>query len=170
VNHESPGSRWRGRRWRCYPRNGVDLFVAFNASITHPLTIERRTLGGFRDRSYLTQTGALVPSSRRISQPRLSVEQDSDVGGLAAGRLEPFVEVADRVRSAIETIIGKIARPKKRVDRPRHAEDPSGKIMRRVVAGISNFVSPGDITTLAKPEIVETICRQVQSAKAARGD
>lgn len=38
---------------------------------------------------------------------------------------------------------------------------PSGKIVRRVVAGISNFTSPGDITTLAYPEIVETIRHHV---------
>jgi acetyl-CoA synthetase len=46
----------------------------------------------------------------------------------------------------------------------------SGKIMRRVIAGISNFTSPGDITTLANPEIVETIRQHVQSAKVERGE
>jgi acetyl-CoA synthetase len=44
----------------------------------------------------------------------------------------------------------------------------SGKIT--VVAGISNFTSPGDITTLANPEIVDTIRTRVQTAKVARGD
>jgi len=46
----------------------------------------------------------------------------------------------------------------------------SGKIMRRVIAGISNFTSPGDIMTLANPEVVETIKHQVESAKVARGE
>jgi acetyl-CoA synthetase len=46
----------------------------------------------------------------------------------------------------------------------------SGNIKRRVVDGVSNFVSPGDITTLANPEIVETIRKRAQSAKVARGD
>jgi acetyl-CoA synthetase len=46
----------------------------------------------------------------------------------------------------------------------------SGKIMRRVIAGISNFTSPGDITTLANPEVVDKIKRQVESAKVERGD
>jgi acetyl-CoA synthetase len=45
----------------------------------------------------------------------------------------------------------------------------SGKIMRRVIAGISNFTSPGDITTLANPEVVEGIKHQVQSTKVQRG-
>jgi acetyl-CoA synthetase len=45
----------------------------------------------------------------------------------------------------------------------------SGKIMRRVIAGISNFTSPGDITTLANPEIVEGIKHHVQSEKVSRG-
>jgi acetyl-CoA synthetase len=46
----------------------------------------------------------------------------------------------------------------------------SGKIMRRVIAGISNFTDPGDITTLANPEIVESIRQQVHSEKVARGE
>ncbi len=45
----------------------------------------------------------------------------------------------------------------------------SGKIMRRVIAGISNVTSPGDITTLANPEIVETIKEHVQAEKVNRG-
>jgi acetyl-CoA synthetase len=82
----------------------------------------------------------------------------------------PTAEVEEKVRHAIDTIIGKIARPKNVWIVPDMPKTRSGKIMRRVVAGVSNFVSPGDITTLANPEIVETIRRQVQSAKVARGD
>jgi hypothetical protein len=40
----------------------------------------------------------------------------------------------------------------------------SGKIMRRVLASISNHMDYGDITTLANPEIVEQIRVQVQGA------
>jgi acetyl-CoA synthetase len=82
----------------------------------------------------------------------------------------PSGETEERVRGAIETIIGKIARPKNVWIVPDMPKTRSGKIMRRVVAGISNFASSGDITTLANPEIVETIRKQVQTAKAARGD
>ena len=46
----------------------------------------------------------------------------------------------------------------------------SGKIMRRVIAAVSNFTDVGDITTLANPEIVEEIRQQVQSAKLAKGE
>jgi acetyl-CoA synthetase len=46
----------------------------------------------------------------------------------------------------------------------------SGKIMRRVIASISNFADVGDVTTLANPEIVDGIRRHVQSAKVARDD
>jgi len=38
----------------------------------------------------------------------------------------------------------------------------SGKIMRRVLASISNASDVGDITTLANPEVVEHIRRMVQ--------
>ena len=41
--------------------------------------------------------------------------------------------------------------------------------MRRVIAAISNFMDPGDTTTLSNPEIVEPITKQVQAAKKAMG-
>jgi acetyl-CoA synthetase len=46
----------------------------------------------------------------------------------------------------------------------------SGKIMRRVIASISNFADVGDVTTLANPEIVDSIRHQVQSEKVNRGE
>jgi acetyl-CoA synthetase len=82
----------------------------------------------------------------------------------------PSGEIEDHVRGAIETIIGKIARPKNVWIVPDMPKTRSGKIMRRVVAGISNFMDPGDTTTLANPEIVEVIRRHVQTEKVARGD
>jgi acetyl-CoA synthetase len=41
----------------------------------------------------------------------------------------------------------------------------SGKIMRRVLASISNSMDVGDVTTLANPEIVEQIRTMVQGDK-----
>jgi acetyl-CoA synthetase len=75
-----------------------------------------------------------------------------------------------KVTKAIEVEIGKIARPKNVwivADMPKTR---SGKIMRRVIASVSNFTDVGDVTTLANPEVVETIRRDVQSAKFARGE
>jgi acetyl-CoA synthetase len=46
----------------------------------------------------------------------------------------------------------------------------SGKIMRRVIASISNFTDVGDITTLANPDVVESVLHLVQSEKVARGE
>ncbi len=46
----------------------------------------------------------------------------------------------------------------------------SGKIMRRVIASISNFADVGDITTLANPDVVEGIRRQVYKQKTERGE
>ena len=46
----------------------------------------------------------------------------------------------------------------------------SGKIMRRVIAGISNFADVGDVSTLANPEVVDQIRDQVQGAKRGRGE
>jgi acetyl-CoA synthetase len=78
--------------------------------------------------------------------------------------------VAAKVSQTIERDIGKIARPKNVwivADMPKTR---SGKIMRRVIAGISNFADVGDVTTLANPEIVEDIRHHVQREKVAHGD
>ena len=71
-------------------------------------------------------------------------------------------EVAKRVTLAVETSIGKIARPKTVHIVPDMPKTRSGKIMRRVLAGISNRMDTGDITTLANPDVVEQIRKQVQ--------
>jgi acetyl-CoA synthetase len=79
-------------------------------------------------------------------------------------------EVEEKVRNAIVTDIGKIARPRNIWIVPDMPKTRSGKIMRRVIAAASNFTDTGDITTLANPEVVEKIRHQVQSAKVAKGE
>jgi acetyl-CoA synthetase len=75
-----------------------------------------------------------------------------------------------KVTKAIETEIGKIARPKNVWIVPDMPKTRSGKIMRRVIASVSNFADVGDVTTLANPEIVEDIRQHVQQAKVAKGE
>jgi acetyl-CoA synthetase len=84
--------------------------------------------------------------------------------------ISPSEEVEKKVITAIEKEIGKIARPKNIWIVPDMPKTRSGKIMRRVIAGISNFADVGDITTLANPEIVDDIRHHVQSEKVARGE
>jgi acetyl-CoA synthetase len=79
-------------------------------------------------------------------------------------------EIEAKVSKAIETEIGKIARPKNVWIVPDMPKTRSGKIMRRVIAGISNFADVGDVTTLANPEIVDEIRHHVQSEKLSRGE
>src|SRR6266568_3193204 len=82
----------------------------------------------------------------------------------------PSKDIEQKVARAIETEIGKIARPKNIwivADMPKTR---SGKIMRRVLASIANFADIGDVSTLANPEIVEDIRHHVQSAKVANDD
>jgi acetyl-CoA synthetase len=74
-------------------------------------------------------------------------------------------KVGDKVVKAIEVNIGKIARPKNVwvvTDMPKTR---SGKIMRRVLASISNGRDIGDVTTLANPDIVEEIRVMVQESR-----
>ncbi len=83
---------------------------------------------------------------------------------------EPGEEMAAKVSKTIETVIGKIARPKNVwivADMPKTR---SGKIMRRVIASVSNFADVGDVTTLANPEVVEQIRHHVQAQKLAHGE
>ncbi len=88
--------------------------------------------------------------------------------------LKPGYQASDaqaaKVTGAIETEIGKIARPKNVWIVPDMPKTRSGKIMRRVIAAVSNFADIGDVTTLANPEVVDGIRHQVQTAKLAKGD
>jgi len=79
-------------------------------------------------------------------------------------------EMEAKVTKAIETEIGKIARPKNVWIVPDMPKTRSGKIMRRVIASVSNFADVGDVTTLANAEVVDGIRQQVQRAKVAKGD
>jgi acetyl-CoA synthetase len=83
---------------------------------------------------------------------------------------QPGKEMEDKVTKAVEVEIGKIARPKNVWIVPDMPKTRSGKIMRRVIASVSNFADVGDVTTLANPEIVEDIRHHVQSAKVAKGE
>ena len=80
---------------------------------------------------------------------------------------EPSKEIEAKVVAAIEAQIGKIARPKHVYIVPDMPKTRSGKIMRRVLASISNHQDTGDITTLANPMIVEFIREQVQGKEAS---
>ena len=82
----------------------------------------------------------------------------------------PSKEIEQKVSDAIDREIGKIARPKNVWIVSDMPKTRSGKIMRRVIAGISNFADVGDTTTLANPEIVDEIRHHVQSEKVARGE
>jgi acetyl-CoA synthetase len=72
--------------------------------------------------------------------------------GLAAS-----AEIANRVSAAVVSGIGAIARPRQVVIVPDMPKTRSGKIMRRVLAAISNGQDAGDVSTLANPEVVERI-------------
>ncbi|HEV2440427.1 MAG TPA: acetate--CoA ligase [bacterium] len=72
--------------------------------------------------------------------------------------------VQEKVVHAIETTIGKIARPKQVRVVPDMPKTRSGKIMRRVLAAISNSMDTGDVTTLANPDVVEQIRLAVQGS------
>ncbi len=69
-------------------------------------------------------------------------------------------------RAAIEWVgkmIGAIAKPKQVVFTPDLPKTRSGKIMRRVLKSVANGQALGDITTLANPEVVDFLERQLNS-------
>ncbi|MDE2024033.1 MAG: AMP-binding protein, partial [Gammaproteobacteria bacterium] len=69
--------------------------------------------------------------------------------------------LAQRISKTIETAISPVARPRRVWIVPDMPKTRSGKIMRRVLAALSTGGDPGDITTLANPEVVEKIRAQV---------
>ena len=82
---------------------------------------------------------------------------------------EDLAAVEADVTAAIRQIIGPIARPAHVWVTDDLPKTRSGKIMRRVIASISNFMDVGDTTTLANPEVVEEIRVQVQTVKVREG-
>jgi acetyl-CoA synthetase len=81
--------------------------------------------------------------------------------------IEPSKEIENKVIAALETQIGKIARPRSVIIVPDMPKTRSGKLMRRVLASISNEKDTGDISTLANPDIVSLIREQVQGKRVA---
>ncbi len=79
--------------------------------------------------------------------------------------IEPSPAIEAEVVRSIETSIGKIARPKHVYIVPDMPKTRSGKIMRRVLAALSNERDVGDVTTLANPEVVQEIRRLVHSRR-----
>ena len=71
--------------------------------------------------------------------------------------IEASPEIVDKVNKAIETMIGKIARPRRILIVPDMPKTRSGKLMRRILAALSNNMNTGDITTLANPDVVEKV-------------
>ena len=75
--------------------------------------------------------------------------------------IEPSEAIKKKVVAALETMIGKIARPRSVTIVPDMPKTRSGKLMRRVLSAISNRKDTGDVSTLANPEIVTKIQEMV---------
>lgn len=75
---------------------------------------------------------------------------------------EASPELATRISGAVSTVVGKIARPRNVYIVPDMPKTRSGKIMRRILASISNRSDIGDVTSLSNPDLVELIRKQVQ--------
>jgi len=76
---------------------------------------------------------------------------------------KPSEEIKEKVKKAVASIIGPIAKPKNVYIVPDMPKTRSGKIMRRILACISNNREDiGDVTTLVNPDVVEKIKNIVQ--------
>lgn len=90
-----------------------------------------------------------VPDEIKGQMPELYVALHMGVTGSDA--------LAQKISRAIEEEISPIARPRRVWIVPDMPKTRSGKIMRRVLAALSVGKDPGDITTLANPDVVELI-------------
>jgi acetyl-CoA synthetase len=77
-------------------------------------------------------------------------------------KVDATEELARKISNAVSEVIGKIARPAHVYIVPDMPKTRSGKLMRRILASISNYKDVGDVTTLANPQVVEEIRQQVQ--------
>jgi acetyl-CoA synthetase len=76
--------------------------------------------------------------------------------------------LSQRISDAVAREIGPIARPRKVWIVPDLPKTRSGKIMRRILASITNNRDVGDVTSLSNPEVVEAIREMVQSNARSR--
>ncbi len=119
----------------------------------------------WRDWPFLCGDGAVVPE---VAEAAVVPVQDELKGRVpevyiaVKPGVQPSQDVIDRVIKANEEVIGKIARPKHVYIVPDMPKTRSGKIMRRVLAAISNRRDVGDVTTLANPDVVDQIRTMVQ--------
>ncbi len=74
--------------------------------------------------------------------------------------IEPDPGIQQKVSATLANEIGPIAKPGKVWLVPDMPKTRSGKIMRRVLAAIAAGKDPGDVTTLANPQVVDTIKQQ----------
>jgi acyl-CoA synthetase (AMP-forming)/AMP-acid ligase II len=100
-----------------------------------------------------------LPSNQFVAQANLT---DPDIFARFSLDKVPecfkeFAEIANKVSASVVSEIGAIARPRQVIIIPDMPKTRSGKIMRRVLAAISNHQDPGDVSTLANPEVVEKI-------------
>ena len=76
--------------------------------------------------------------------------------------VDPSETIIKKLSDTVSEVIGKIARPKNIYIVPDMPKTRSGKIMRRVLAAISNNEDVGDVSTLANPDVVEEIKKIVK--------
>jgi len=71
--------------------------------------------------------------------------------------MDPTEALAEELRGHVAKVIGPIAKPKFLFFTPDLPKTRSGKIMRRLLRDIAEERALGDTTTLADPNVVETI-------------
>ncbi len=81
--------------------------------------------------------------------------------------LKPGCEASDKLANIISEVIvneiGSIAKPRRVWIVPDMPKTRSGKIMRRVLAALSNKTDVGDVMTLANPEVVDLIAKMINT-------
>ncbi len=150
-------------------KGAKDRYILFPASFR--LVLKSHLHAAPRNQ-YLFETQRFGPfTTRRIQQ---IVQGYREMAGITQPlhphlfRHQMLTYLTSKGLTDAQTVIGKIARPKATHIVSDMPKTRSGKIMRRVLAAISNNMDIGDVTTLANPEIVEQIRIMVQGeAKAA---
>jgi acetyl-CoA synthetase len=163
YNHDPKSKDWRD--WPYFPGDAsvqaADGYYRILGRVDDVINVAGHRLGT----KELESACLVVPEVAEAAVVPVSDELKGKVPDIYVS-LKPGVEstgdVEQKVQTAIEVNIGKIARPKHVYVVPDMPKTRSGKIMRRVLAAISNSQDVGDVTTLANPEIVEEVRKMVQ--------
>ncbi len=152
--------------WNYYPADGAvqaeDGYYRILGRLDDVMNVAGHRLGTMELESAVAEVEA-VSESAVVAREHAEKGEVPDIYATLRENIEAdAAEIRERIVKAVESEIGKFARPNAIYIVGELPKTRSGKIMRRLLEDISNEENLGDTTTLRDPSVPETIRERVQ--------